>query len=114
MLDKKLSKLKRSVPTVAVEQFRRKCLIDEIQQSNDMEGVASTRKEIKDSLENKSPNNRFYGIVNKYEHLNTGEEIPMSDCFDIRKLYDEILLDEIKDSDKSNIPDGDIFRKEKV
>ena len=114
ILDKKLSKLKGSVPKVAVEQFRRKCLVDEIQQSNDMEGVASTRKEIKDSLENKLPNSRFNGIVNKYEHLNTDEEIPLSDCMDIRKLYDEIILDEIKASDKGNIPDGDIFRKSKV
>lgn len=114
ILDKKLCKLKEILPNVAVKQFMRKCLVDEIQQSNDMEGVASTRKEIKDSLEKKPPNNRFNGIVNKYEHLYTDEKIPMSECLDIRKLYDEILLDEIKESDKENLPDGDIFRKGRV
>lgn len=114
ILDKRLSKLEELLPNVAVEQFMRKCLVDEIQQSNDMEGVASTRKEIKDSLEKKPPNNRFNGIVNKYEHLYTDETIPMSECLDIRKLYDEIILDEIKESDKENIPDGDIFRKGRV
>ena len=113
-LDKKLNKIQQDLPNVAKYQFTQKCLIDEIHQSNDLEGVASTRKEIKESLDKKVPGGRFEGIVNKYELLNTNEKIPLSDCADIRKLYDEILLDEVRKSDKEDIPDGDIFRKGKV
>ncbi len=114
MLDKQLNKLEQQLPGVALNQFTRKCLIDEIQQSNDLEGVASTRKELKESLDKKASSDRFDGIVNKYEHLTTNEEISLSDCMDIRKLYDEIILNEVKESDHKNIPDGDIFRKDKV
>lgn len=113
-LDKKLNKLEQDLPHVALDQFTRKCLIDEIQQSNDLEGVASTRKEIKESLDGKCSGNRFNGISKKYEHLITSEKIPLSDCSDIRKLYNEIILDEVKESDSQNIPDGDIFRKDRV
>ena len=113
-LDKKLNKLEQMLPNVALVQFTQKCLIDEIQQSNDLEGVASTRKEIKESLDKKVSSSRFDGIVNKYQHLITDEKIPLDDCTDIRKLYDEIILDEIKESDIKNIPDGYVFRKDKV
>ena len=113
-LDKKLNNIQYKLPNLARIQFTQKCLVDEIQQSNDLEGVASTRKEIKESLDKKVSGSRFEGIVNKYELLSTNEEIPLSDCADIRKLYDEILLDEVKKSDKTNIPDGDVFRKDKV
>jgi len=113
-LDKQLSTLEQILPRVALDQFTRKCLIDEIQQSNDLEGVASTRKELKESLDKKVPSNRFDGIVNKYAHLITDEKIDLFDCSDIRNLYDEIILQEVKESDSANIPDGDIFRKDKV
>ena len=48
-LYKKLSELNKlciELPQVAYESYERKCLIDEIILSNDIEGVRSTRREI--------------------------------------------------------------------
>ena len=45
-LDKKISILSSKLPEVAHEQFRKRCLIDEIILTNKIEGVYSTRREI--------------------------------------------------------------------
>ena len=38
----------------------------------------------------------------------------MEKCEDVRKIYDDIFLDEIKQDDPKNVPDGKIFRKDSV
>lgn len=114
-LDKQLYALECNLPTVALSQFTRKCLIDEVKQTNELEGVASTRKEIKEVLDNKTDkNNRLYGIVQKYSLLMTSNKVPLSNCQDIRNLYDEFVLTEIMATNPEDIPDGDIFRKNYV
>ena len=42
------------------------------------------------------------------------EKMEFLDSKDIRKLYDEMLYNEIKTEDEKNLPDGLIFRKEAV
>ena len=42
------------------------------------------------------------------------EYINLESSIDIRRLYDEIMLEEIKMEDQNNIPDGEIFRKDIV
>lgn len=80
--------------------FTKKSLIDEVKQTNELEGVASTRKEIKEVLENKTnENNRLYGIVQKYLLLTTSDEVSLNNCRDVRKPYDEFVLQEIKKAD---------------
>lgn len=104
-------------PQIAIEQFEKKCLIDEIKLSNEMEGVHSTRKEISDALSSKfrtKENRRIYGITQKYKLLMTDEKIKLHTCEDIRMLYDELLLPEIEIDDTENIPDGVLFRKNRV
>ena len=118
-LYKKLSGLNRLcsiLPGVAYRSYERNCLIDEIILSNDIEGVRSTRKEIVevlDSGENTTKKKRFEGMIWKYVHLLDTIEPPYSisleSSTDIRRLYDEIVLDEIQ---PNNYPDGDIFRKD--
>lgn len=39
------------LPGEALLQFELKCLVEEIKMTNDIEGVASTRKEIEDAIE---------------------------------------------------------------
>lgn len=114
-LDKQLYIFERNLPSLALDQFTQKCLIDEVKLTNELEGVASTRKEIKEVLDNKTDKtNRLYGIVQKYSLLVTSEEVPLNNCRDIRNLYDECLLLEIKTDNPDNIPDGDVFRNGKV
>lgn len=113
--DKELYKKSQLLPSVALESFMKSCLIDEVKQTNELEGVASTRKEINDILIKKDKNNtRLMGIVNKYALLLNNNDIALSSCSDIRKLYDDLVLCEIKQSDESNVPDGEIFRKGNV
>ena len=45
-LDKDILNLRKMLPQVALEQYTRKCLIDEIVLTNNIEGVYSSRKEI--------------------------------------------------------------------
>ena len=46
--DKKLSLNISNMPGIALEQFTRRCLVDEIKLTNDIEGVYSTRREIRE------------------------------------------------------------------
>ena len=113
--DKALYKKRSSLPDVALESYMRSCLIDEVKQTNDLEGVASTRKEINDILtKSDTTNTRLIGIVNKYSLLMRNNDIPLSKCSDIRALYNDLVLEEIKQSNPENLPDGEIFRSGRV
>ena len=106
----------KSVPPIALKQYTKKCLIDEIKMTNEIEGVISTRKEINEILNdeiNSTKNKRLYGLVKKYELL-MEEDIKLTNCKDIRELYDELALEEVIEENSKNYPDGSIFRADKV
>ncbi|MDY3827611.1 MAG: Fic family protein [Clostridium sp.] len=106
----------KSVPPIALKQYTKKCLIDEIKMTNEIEGVISTRKEINEILNDEThstKNKRLYGLVKKYELL-MEEDIKLTNCKDIRELYDELALKEVIEENPKNHPDGSIFRADKV
>ena len=115
--DKALSTNIRVLPGIALEQFMKKCLVDEIKLTNDIEGVYSTRKEIKElispkvELKNKK---RLHGLVQKYIMLSQQTDMEITTCQDIRNIYDELVLQEVLEEDENNAPDGLIFRKDSV
>lgn len=112
--DKALTCLCGQIPAEAMEQFATNTMVEEIQQTNEVENVQSTRKEIREAvsaLENNKNGKRFMGMVNKYHMLITHRQIPLQSCQDIRNLYDEFILDEVLRENKENAPDGLIFRK---
>ena len=43
-LNSKLNILESKLPILAIEQYRKKCLVDEIKKTNDIESVYSTKK----------------------------------------------------------------------
>ncbi len=104
------------VPQAAVDQFLYSSLVNEVQFSNDIEGIRSTRKEIKDALTQVDPQKyiRFWGIVDKYKKIITRENINLKTCHDVRNLYDNFVLKEVTKADPKNFPDGEIFRKGSV
>ena len=115
-LNRDLLKKMNNLPPIALQQYAKKCLVDEIKMTNEIEGVNSTRKEINEILNDKTENNkkrRLYGLVKKYELL-MEEEINLESCEDIRKLYDELVLEEVLEEDLGNKPDGKLFRQGKV
>ena len=117
-LDYRVKELFGSLPKVAQFQYIKKSLIDEIHFSNSIEGIVSTRKEISEILEDieskNDKNKRFKGIINRYYMLLSDSNINLESSIDVRKIYDEILLEEIKREDPKNVPDGEIFRKDIV
>ena len=105
-LNSYIDKLASDLPPTALKQYNKKCLIDEIWITNDIEGVVSTRNEINETLEEalhptEKQRKRFAGLVQKYILLLRRTDIPLKKCQDVRNLYDEFILDEIKeDADK--------------
>ncbi len=115
-MDAVLSILCKELPPVAIKQYLRKSLIGEIVGTNDIEQVHSSRKEIGEALnaaERKTKGNRFKDITNRYNLLGQ-EEYVLKSCADIRRIYDDLLYEEIKSEDPNDLPDGEIFRKSSV
>lgn len=117
--DKKIALLCKDLPEIALQQYSKKCLIDEIVLTNNIEGVHSSRKEINDALsiieaqsKEKGKSNRFLGLVNKYLKLVQNDTVSLENCQDIRNIYNEIVLEEVVLENKKHEPDGKIFRKD--
>lgn len=113
----RLQKLFNLLPGAGIDQFLKSCMIEEIQSTNEIEGVRSTRQEIREAIfaQGKyNPDVRLWGIVNKYNKIINDENIKLKTCEDIRNLYDDFILNEIKRNNTSDIPDGNIFRKNSV
>ncbi len=104
-----------SVPSVVRHQFVLLSILDEVKSTNDIEGVHSTRKELRDILDGTTPKSkRFTGIVHKYHDLITDRNISFDSCEDIRHFFDEFAHKEIVRENPNHQLDGQIFRKDKV
>lgn len=103
----------KDIPVSACNFLINRFLMDEIALTNDIEGITSTKKEIETALssQNNKKKVRFKGLAAKYLKLIQADEISLNTCEDIRKLYDDIVSDEIA---AKNAPDGKIFRKDMV
>ena len=67
-----LQKTLLRIPPAGIEQYLHDCLVDEIKASNDIEGVRSTRKEIRNALDAgdaRRAQMRLGGIVDKYARI---------------------------------------------
>ena len=116
-VDTKIRMLCSELPGIALDQFTDRCLVGEIHQSNDIEGVVSTRKEISEILQEvkvKEKPRNLRGIVSQYNMLKYNPEINISSCQDIRNLYDRLFAYDIEMNDSADLPDGTIFRKGSV
>lgn len=115
--NEKIEILCKNLPGIAIQQFADRCLIDEIVQTNNIEGVHSSKREIGNILNEVNINNknkRFYGLVSRYCMLSSENNISIKTCSDIRSIYDELVSYEIKEDNPDNLPDGIIFRKDHV
>lgn len=107
----KIKHLSSLQPGIANESYIKHLLIDELQSTNETENVRSTKKEIAASLnKTKGSNKRFDGLVNQYSKIINGD-VEFNTLSDIRKIYDSIVSNEIKEKD---LPDGDLFRKNSI
>lgn len=116
-LDNKVNKLLRNLPVSAINQYLRKSMVEEIEYSNKIESIVTSKNDINNTvneIEKKIySKNRLKGIVEKYFLMND-EELKLETSIDIRKLYDEMLYAEIILENPNNLPDGKVFRKDSV
>lgn len=112
-----LFKMKQQASPILLRQFVLSSLIDEIKSTNDIEGVHSTKKQIKDILKSQPISKDFLhlkSVVDKYNKIINNEDICFKSCQDIRKFYDTFALDEVLTEHSDWKPDGKIFRKDPV
>lgn len=74
-----------TVPPVVLYQFTRLSIVEEVKSTNDIEGVHSTKKEIREIIEKKGTHyHRLQSVVHQYLELLGEEEIKFDTCQDIR------------------------------
>ncbi|MBC1343741.1 Fic family protein [Listeria welshimeri] len=110
---KKIESGSRKLPRHALQQYFDSLLINELQSTNEIEGVQSTKKEIADAIveivNNKKVDRstkRFIGLVKLYGYVS--DETEITNILQFREIYDELVSDEVDEECKL---DGEIFRK---
>lgn len=102
----------KNLPKVAQKQFIIECISEELYNTNELEGIRSSKEEIvrstKDILFNRKSKKRFESMIKSYFRLLDDFEYPKTPK-DIRTIYDDITQGEI---DPQELPDGEIFRKD--
>ncbi|EGD53893.1 Fic family protein [Gordonia neofelifaecis] len=104
------------LPDRARDDYLDRMIVDEIQATNEIEQVRSTRKEINDALraladERQTGSKRFIEMVRLYLDIGKPEARGPESLDDIRFVYDAVTAGEISDDDA---PDGERFRKGSV
>src|SRR5699024_7948527 len=112
-LSRSLNYTHDTLPPVARKQFLLECLVEELYNTNELEGVKSTKKEIARSTReaqlNKKTNTRFNSMARLYLRLEKGDISLPQTPNDIRVIYDAVTKGEI---DSKESPDGDTFRQD--
>lgn len=110
----KFSRLTEQVPKLLMRQFELQSIVDEVKSSSDIEGVHSTRQELKDIVDGETDSPRFSSIIKKYIALTSNNIFSFKSCEDVRKFYDEFAHKEIVTEEPTKKLDGEIFRKGSV
>ena len=92
----KVERIRLKLPKIAEEQLFATNLVNELQSTNEIEGVQSTRKELNEVMKrviNKQyKNQRFEGLVKQYLSLmNNRKALKISKVNDSRNICDNLL-----------------------
>lgn len=116
--EREVSRLWRNLPGIACGAYVRNLIVDEVVCTNEMEGIRSTRRQIKDALDSideatkiDRKSKQFIEFANLYLGLTSGEVAFPESPLDIRTLYDAIVAGTL---DPKDAPDGELFRAEGV
>ena len=100
---------------LVLEQYILGSAVDEIRATSDIEGVYSTRREVKDVMNGTTQSARFSSIVGKYKvFFEDFAQINFSTCEDIRNFYDAFIHGEVISDNPNYKLDGVLFRKDSV
>lgn len=111
-LNKKIVELDfiiNSLTEFSKKQIIQSFMIDEIESTNKIENIFSTRHDIFKIINDisTSKEKKVISIANAYKHLLGNENIDIKSCQDIRNIYDIVLKGAIE---KEDLPDGIYFR----
>ncbi len=116
--ERKVSRSWSALPGIAQGAYVRNLIVDEVVCTNEMEGVRSTRKQIReaiDSIEQPVGENRrtkqFMEFAHLYLDLTSGDVVPPKTPEDIRALYDAVVAGTL---DPGDALDGQLFRADGV
>ncbi|MDR1408904.1 MAG: Fic family protein [Oscillospiraceae bacterium] len=106
-----------TLPEKAQERLCTKAMLQEILHTNEVEGIHSSRKELREAFDSsqrkqKKKPIKFEGLVRVYSQKQTHPELMIIGLESIREFYDIAILPDLED--KTLYPDGEIFRKEGV
>lgn len=116
--ERKVSRSWNALPGIAQGAYVRSLIIDEVVCTNEMEGIHSTRKQIKEALDNIDQPagedrraKQFMEFANLYLCLTSGAVSLPETPADVRALYDAVVAGTLKPDD---VPDGNLFRADGV
>lgn len=95
---------------LVLKQYALISIVDEVQSTNDIEGVKSTRRELKNIIDEHSHKSRFSSVVNKYRGLLSNEKFKFATPSDIRRFYENFAYQEVIADSPDNKLDGKLFR----
>ncbi len=111
---RKILEISRKLPTVAEDSFIHNLIVNEIEFSNEIEGVKTNRQELSTIVGDTLPNNikktRMVSTAKMYKATLTAKPRKIFDLNDIKSIYDDLLDGEIP---KKDLPDGKLFRNGK-
>ncbi|OTA26470.1 hypothetical protein B9G54_04580 [Alloscardovia macacae] len=102
-----------TLPTIAAHSYLYDLIGSELQTTNAIEGVHSTHQEIASALEKAripDDHTRFSEFAHLLLNIESHSILPAS-LTDVRSLYDHVIQGELS---PENIPDGELFRAQKV
>lgn len=115
--NEKFSQFEDKIPVL--QTILKNCLFKEIEMTNEIEGIHSTRRELQeayDKSKEKNGHGKFVGQMRQYRNLVNGlnASFPKS-CHEIRAIYDNLLYEDVLRGDPINNKfDGKIFRADIV
>jgi len=110
----KLNNLYNSLPPLASTQYIRNSLVVDVKNTNEIEQVFSSKKEIFELAEDlkKRKSDKVGSIVSKYLMLLENETVKKQPTLEeIRSIYDQMFANDSKLMSNEYKPDGKLFRK---
>ncbi len=95
------------------------CIFQEIEMTNEIEGVHSTRRELQEAFDkskDKNGHGKFVGQMRQYIRLvnGTSSKFPKN-CLELRSIYDNLLYEDVlRENPIENRLDGELFRTDTV
>jgi Fic family protein len=106
----KLNELYRTLPPLGQEQLIQHLFLDDVQASNEIEGLSTTKEGLFNLLQKKGRVDRFSLIVEEYSLLSQHQVSSPKSLEEIRTLYDQLIGTEDAETPIEK-PDGRLFRK---